>query len=95
MSSSLAGKSALKQDGTRQEPWARQEKGCCHDCTIGEADGDGSPGEPVLRAGGLDEVRQDHGTRGDVGFVDRSISQAMEEREPAIEGDAATNREDR
>ena len=43
----------------------------------------------------FDEVRQDHGTRGDVGLVDRSIREAVEEREPAIERDAATNREDR
>lgn len=35
------------------------------------------------------------GVRGDIGFVDRPISQAMEEREAAVEQNAATNREDR
>jgi hypothetical protein len=42
--------------------------------SIGEADRDGRSGEPVLRAGGPDEVRQGHGTQADIGLIDRPIS---------------------
>jgi hypothetical protein len=46
-----------------------------------------------LGAGGFDEICQDRGSRGNVGLVYRPIWQAVEEREPAIERNAATNRE--
>jgi hypothetical protein len=67
-----------------QQLWARLEQG------FGGADSRRTPGGTILRAGN----RQDRGTRRDIRFVDRPIREAVEEREPAIERNAATNCED-